>query len=96
MIQQLKTLTPFIHFGLGANQKQVAAGQPVTIWLDTLYNQEAYTFRLAAVGSQITKISNYEYQVTYAAAGSYTINFTVNSADKTISLASNTLNLTVV
>jgi len=96
MIQQLKTAAPIITFGFGVTQTQVAAGQPVTIWLSTLYNQLAYTFRLAAVGGQITKISNYEYSVTYSAKGSYTINVTVNSTDKTISLVSNTLNLTVV
>jgi hypothetical protein len=96
MIEQLKNLSPIITFGFGTIQKQINAGQPVTVWLNTIYNQEAYTFTLAAAGAVVTKISNYEYSVSYTAAGSYTISLAVNSTNKTISLVSNILTVTVV
>lgn len=95
MIQQLKTLTPFISFGFGVTQQQVAANTPVTVWLNTLYNQDAYTFTLLAAGAAVTQISNYEYVVTYPATGTYTISITVATPDKKISLTSNILTVIV-
>jgi len=96
MIQQLKTITPAIDLGFGITQKQVATSIPVTVWLNTLYNSQAYTCSIFALGATVNKISNYQYNVTYATPGNYTVNMSVNSIDKTISLASNILNITVV
>jgi len=95
MIHELKNITPFISFDFGITQAQAAVGQPVTVWLGTLYNQEAYTFVLSAPGAVVTKISNYEYAVAYAAADSYQVSMAVVNTAKTTSLASNILNLTI-
>ena len=94
MIQQLKNIPPFIDFGFGITQVQVTAGQPVTVWLTTLYNQDVYTFSLTAQGT-VTKISNYEYVVAQTQPGTYTIKLGVNTSDKKISLVSNILTLIV-
>lgn len=95
MINQLKTLPPFIDFGFGKTQQQVTVGTPVTVWLNTLYNQETYSFTLHATGAAVTRISNYEYVVTYPTPGTYTVSMGVGTANKKISLASNTLTLIV-
>jgi len=95
MIQQLKTITPAIDLGFGITQKQVAQGTTVTVWLNTLYNKEAYTFMLLAQGAAVTKISNYQYLLVYNTPGIYLVSLNVNSTDKTISIASNILNITV-
>jgi hypothetical protein len=95
MIQQLKAITPFIDLGFGITQQEVTAGTPVTVWLNTLYNQEVYTFTLFAAGGSVTQISDYEYIVIYPAAGTYSISMGVSTADKKISLASNILTLIV-
>lgn len=95
MINQLKTLPPFIDYGLGITQQQVTAGTPVTVWLNTLYNQETYSFLLHAVGAAVTRISNYEYTITATIPGTYTITMTIGTANKKISLASNILTLIV-
>ena len=94
MIDQLKNIPPAIDFGFGIMQKQVAVNTPVTVWLNTLYNQEVYSFALTAQGA-VTKISNYEYVVTRAQPGTYTIKLSVSTTNKKISLESNILTLIV-
>ena len=92
MIYNVKKITPFIDFGFGVTEITVAAGKPVTVWLSTLYNRNAYTFELSAPGT-VTKISDYEYLVDHDTEGLYPITLTVASKDGTISLVSNTITL---
>jgi hypothetical protein len=96
MIKKLKSIQPAIDFGNGNTTMQISTGETVTVWLSTLYNQEAYSFNLQADGLQAIRISDYEYRVTPALPGSYTLQMAIISIDKTISLTSNTLTLTVV
>ncbi|AXG73946.1 hypothetical protein DVK85_06685 [Flavobacterium arcticum] len=96
MITPLSNIKPFINFGFGTTSKQAATGETVTIWLDTIYNQKAYTFNTNAQDATITKISNYEYHLTYTQPGNYQVSLTANTIDKTTSLESNILTLTVV
>jgi hypothetical protein len=92
MIQQLKNIPPFIDFGFGVTKQEVAVNTTVTVWLNTLYNQEVYGFTLHATGV-VSKISNYEYEVRYPQPGTYTIKLGVSTTDKKISLDSNILTL---
>lgn len=94
MIQQIHTLTPEIDFGFGHMVKKVAAGIPVTVWLGTLYNLEAYNFELSAPGI-ITVVSPYEYTVTHNIPGVYSPVLTVTHIPTGLRLVSNTLNLTI-
>jgi plastocyanin len=94
MIEQLKNAPPFIDFGFGRTHLQVAVGEPVTVWLNTLYNQDVYSFNLTARGT-ITKISNYEYEVMYTQPGSYEVKLGVSTSNKKVSLESNVLTLIV-
>ncbi|KOS07005.1 hypothetical protein AM493_13910 [Flavobacterium akiainvivens] len=95
MIHALTHTLPAISFGFGQIEKTAAVNLPLTVWLDTLYRLDAYTFTLAAAGATVTKISNYEYTVVYPTPGSYTISMTVNNVAKTISLESNILSITI-
>ena len=94
MIQTIRKVAPLIDFGHGITAKQVTAGQPVTIWLQTIYNREVYDFMLQSTGT-VTKISDYEYVVAYPAPGSYEVGLSVVSKDKSIALQSNILTLNV-
>jgi len=94
MIQQLKNIPPLIDFGFGLTSIQAAVNTPVTVWLNTLYNQEAYSFTLRATGA-VTKISNYEYEIAYPQPGTYLIAMGVSTTDKKISLESNILTVIV-
>lgn len=94
MIQDVKNAVPAIDFGFGNLTKVAVTGEEVTVWLQTLYNQDAYTFALQTAGT-VTKISNYEYRVAFAQAGSHPLQVVVSTIGKTKSLASNILNLNV-
>lgn len=96
MIQQLRNMPPFIDFGLGVTEKTISVGQKVTIWLSTLYNPDAYSTSLDAAGAEVTRISDYEYEVVCGTPGVYSISLAVGSTSRKISLQSNTLTLTVI
>lgn len=95
MIEELKNIRPFISFGSGVTQREVQAGETVTVWLGTLYNQNIYSFTLVA-GGTVHKVSNYEYRVTYTTPGTHTIYLVVNTKVKGSDLQSNTITLNVI
>lgn len=95
MIQEIKSITPFIDFGYNITDIAVVAGQPVTIWLSPLYSDNVYETTLARPGAALVKVSDYQYQLTYSAPGNYEISITVNTKDKSASFKSNTLTITV-
>jgi hypothetical protein len=95
MIAYYKTLPPAINFGLGATTAQAAANQGVTVWLDTLYNQQVYAFLLQAPGADVTKISDYEYLVSYPQTGTYQVTLEVSYPAAEKSLESNILTINV-
>lgn len=76
MIQNIKYIPPYIDFGFGVTTKNTSINKAVTVWLSTLYNQDAYTFSLTGPGT-ITKVSNYEYTVTHNTPGMYTLQLIV-------------------
>ena len=94
MIHAIRNVVPAIDFGHGITTKEITAGQPVIVWLQTIYNRQAYDFMLQCGGS-VNKISDYEYAVTFATPGSYALKLVISSKDKSITLQSNILNLTV-
>lgn len=96
MIQELRNTKPFIDFGLGITATTVKTGEAVTVWLSTLYNADVYETGLTSPGGTSTKISDYEYEVSYATPGTHEISLTVSSTARKISLQSNTLTLTVI
>lgn len=96
MIKELKNIPPAIDFGNGNTIMSIDAGETVTVWLCTLYNRQAYNFNLHADGQEAVRISDYEYRVTPALPGNYKLQMAILSIDKTISLVSNQLTLTVL
>lgn len=95
MIEQLKTIKPFISFGNGVTQKEIQSGQTVTVWLGTLYNQNIYSSTLVT-GGTVQKVSNYEYRVTFTAPGTHSIYLVVTTKVKGSDLQSNTITLNVI
>jgi len=96
MIIDVKNSPPIINFDFGFNEKTVQAGVPVTVWLQSLFNQDEHTFTIQFEGAALVKVSNYEYQLTYSAQGVHSISLVVSSKDKRKNITSNTLTLTVV
>lgn len=97
MIPAYKHIPPFIDFGFGLTTLTVPLNKNITVWLNTIYNKEAYNFNLASQGAaSVNTISVYEYQLKYTQTGTYHISLTVTAKDATASLESNILTLTVV
>ncbi len=96
MITDVKRMPPFIHFGFHEVERTIEAGQSIDVWLHTIYNLETYAIAIVS-GLPKVKKSNYQYTITPAVAGTYTVYFTVQSKDpaKSIDLQSNSITLTV-
>lgn len=71
MIIELRTKTPFIHYGFHNIKRKAIVGEVVDIYLKTSYNQNSYDeFKLIAFSSSsLVKISDYHYKVTYDTDG---------------------------
>lgn len=98
MITTLRKDQPFIGFELAMVSATAAVGQPVTVWLTTLFNQDAYTFSLTATGATKTKIADNEWELTYAAPGTYQVQMkltTAKSIKKGFTLNSNIITVTI-
>lgn len=96
MIQELKNIKPFVSFGFGVTKTEVNTNTPITVWVDTLYNQDEFEFFIGANGATVNKISNYEYILTYATTGYKEVVINVGTKDKQLNLRSNTLIVTVI
>lgn len=94
MIHENRTLIPEIDFGLGHKEKTVETGEVITVWLSTIYNQSVYSITLLCAGG-VKRVSDFEYEVTFDAPGTYYISMEVNTHDKKINLKSNSLKLNV-
>lgn len=96
MIQEIKNTEPFINFEFLLTHKQIPVGIPVTVWLTSLFNLNDYDVAIVRNGATMIKVSDYEYIITYAAAGSYEVYINILSKDKKTALKSNTLTITVI
>lgn len=99
MIFELRNKEPLIDFGFGAIEKTVSVNTPVTIWQNTIYNSKEYEYLLTytdSVKATQTKVSDYEYQLSYNEPGVYSITIIVSNKAKSIGLTSNTITLNVI
>ena len=94
MIHQLQNSSPYITFGFGQTVKTIAVGSPVTVWLNTLYNEQEYTFSLLAQ-ADVTKVSAYQYSIVATRTGVIDISLIVSAKHRKISLQSNVLTLNI-
>lgn len=91
----IQQLPPQIDFGFGKTAQRVQSNTPVKIWLNTLYNTGAYTFSLITPYGSLNKASDYEYTLTIAQPGTYSISLAVTQKATGIRLMSNILTLTI-
>jgi len=97
MIVEAKNRVPFIDFGFGFTDKTVNAGDNFTVWVSGQFNENNFVYSLSTNGSPtITKVSNFEYIVSYASAGTYNITANLVAKDKRKSLISNTITINVI
>lgn len=95
MITELLHVTPDIDFGFGWQHATTGISYPVTVWLNTVYNSNDYTVAFVAPpGSKTTKLSDYEYSISYNTPGAYELQLEVYTRSG-LKLISNTITLTV-
>jgi hypothetical protein len=96
-IDGVRNLVPKLHFGF--NQKEITAsvGSTITIYQDTIYNEdEYYVASLVSPGVTITQLDLNIIKVSFPSTGSKTLSITVVNNDRTIEINSNVLNITIV
>lgn len=94
MITQLRAVTPTIFFGLGFTERTISLGETVTVWIATIYNTEEY--KVTIDGASMMKITDFEYQFTPGAIGTYEISLFMEAENFGIETEpSNTITLTV-
>ncbi|MBE99323.1 hypothetical protein [Flavobacterium coralii] len=97
MIVDFKNSKPFIEFGFNEAEKTVAPGEVFKVWVIGQYNNSLYTYQLSCSGiPDVEKISDFEYNVSYAIPGQYEITLNlVHGFQKKKSIISNTITITV-
>lgn len=90
-------LVPKLHFGF--NQKEITAsvGQTITIYQDTIYNEDKYYIAsLVSAGATITQLDLNLIKVSFATPGNKTLSITMQTPDKTEQITSNKIILTII
>jgi hypothetical protein len=92
-----KNVVPKIHFGFNQRQINASVGQTITIYQDTVYNEdEYYVASLVSPGVTITQLDLNLIKVSFATTGAKTLSITVSNNDRTIEINSNVLNITII
>jgi hypothetical protein len=88
-------ITPFIHFGFGQREKTIQQNKSIFIYQDKLFNSEDYDKPIINNGTVISSELN-KIEVLFPSKGTFTINVSITTKDKTKSVQSNNLTLTVI
>jgi hypothetical protein len=92
-----KNVVPRLHFGFNQREITAAVGSTITIYQDSIYNEdEYYVASLVSIGATITQLDLNLIKVSFASTGSKTLNITVSNNDRTITVNSNVLNITII
>lgn len=96
MITDYRNIQPYITFGFDKKEALAGLGEPITVWLGTIYNPEYSTNIIYdSVKGSMTKVSDFQYVISFSEAGTYEIYIAVTDKDKTFTLQSNTITLTI-
>lgn len=83
MINELRNLKPFVHFGFNRTSIDAFVGEEVTIYQDTIYNED-YNFTFNNGGGSVLSESKNEIKVKYNTVANFDISFDVIKPDLTI------------
>lgn len=88
---------PRLHFGFNQRQITASVGQTIVIYQDTIYNENEYDKPIVySAGATVTLDDINIIKVSYSTTGAKTLSVVIANASKTITLDSNTLNITIV
>lgn len=95
MIKEIREQEPFIHFGFNRQSIIAYTNMDVIVWQDKIYIND-YDENITSSGATVVSSGLNKSVLNFDTAGSYTITFSVQDKDKTITKVSNVLNIEVV
>jgi hypothetical protein len=97
LIDEVKNVIPRLHFGF--NQREITAnvGEEITIYQDTIYNENEYDKPIiTAPGATIIQSDINIIKVSFSTSGAKTLSASISNSSKSITVESNVLNITVI
>ena len=80
MILDLRNKAPYIHFGFNRQELNPLINNVVTVYQETIYNDE-YSFNWNFTGATLISENKNELKVYYPADGSFTVDAQVTTPD---------------
>lgn len=96
LIDAVKREIPRLHFGFNQREITASVGQTITIYQDTIYNEDEYSKPLVDCLGTVTQNDLNLIKVSFPTTGNKTLSIIQSNNDKTITLNSNVLNITIV
>jgi hypothetical protein len=90
-------LIPKLHFGFNQKEITAPAGSTIFIYQDTIYNSDEYSLPLVdCVGANIIQNDLNLIKVSFSSTGTYALSVIQTNKEKTITVNSNVLNITII
>ena len=90
-------LVPKLHFGFNQREITAAVGSTILIYQDTIYNSDEYSLPLVdCVGANIIQNDLNLIKVSFSSTGTYALSVIQTNKEKTITVNSNVLNITII
>lgn len=96
LIDEVKNKVPRLHFGFNQREITAGVGETITIYQDTIYNENEYSKPLVDCLGTVTQNDLNLIKVSFPTTGAKTLSIIQSNNDKTITLNSNVLNITIV
>lgn len=90
-----QNLIPAIDFGFGQRERNALVGQNVTIYQNTIYSSDIYDVAERPIGAVTISQDLNKLVVRYNTAGTYTVQLAIGTKDKSLTIQSNELKITV-
>lgn len=87
---------PYIHFGFGQREKTIVVNREFYIYQDTLYDSTIYDIDTAPFSSTIISYNLNKFLLKYTSPGAYTVQLAIGTKDKSLTIQSNELKITVI
>lgn len=90
-----QNLIPAIDFGFGQRERNALVGQNVTIYQNTIYSSDIYDVAERPIGAVTISQDLNKLVIRYNTAGTYTVQLAIGTKDKSLTIQSNELKITV-
>lgn len=90
-----QNLIPAIDFGFGQRERNALVGQNVTIYQNTIYSSDIYDVAERPIGAVTISQDLNKLVISYNTAGTYIVQLAIGTKDKSLTIQSNELKITV-